>query len=82
MDAGNQTHAINPYVYGMNAYAFVNSVDAPANPTVLRWGGDNTSRYNYQLGVSNDAADWYFENEPNSYGVGPTGQFNDLVTER
>ncbi|MGA2608441.1 MAG: glycoside hydrolase family 44 protein [Terriglobia bacterium] len=79
VDAGNRTHAINPYVYGMNAYAFVNSVDAPANPTVLRWGGDNTSRYNYQLGVSNDAADWYFENEPNSYGVGPTGEFNDLV---
>ncbi|MGO9275592.1 MAG: glycoside hydrolase family 44 protein [Terriglobia bacterium] len=80
VDARNQTHDINPYIYGMNAYAFVNSVDAPANPTVLRWGGDNTSRYNYQLGVSNDAADYFFENEPNSYGVGPTGQFNDLVT--
>ena len=80
VDAGNQTHAINPYIYGMNAYQFVNSVDGPANAAVIRWGGDNTSRYNYQLGVSNDAADYYFENEPNSYGVGPTGQFNDLVT--
>ena len=78
VDAGNQTHAINPYIYGMNAYSFVNSVDAPANPTVLRWGGDNTSRYNYQLGVTNSAADWYFENETGA--MGPTGQFNDLVT--
>ena len=78
VDAGNQTHAINPYIYGMNAYSFVNSVDAPANPTVLRWGGDNTSRYNYQLGVTSAAADWYFENGTGA--MGPTGQFNDLVT--
>jgi hypothetical protein len=78
VDAGNQTHAISPYIYGMNAYAFVNSVDAPANPTVLRWGGDNTSRYNYQLGVTSAAADWYFENGTGA--MGPTGQFNGLVT--
>jgi hypothetical protein len=79
VDAGNRTHAISPYIYGMNAYQFVNSVDGPANPSVIRWGGDNTSRYNYQLGVSNDASDWYFENEPNSGDVGPTGEFDDLV---
>ncbi len=78
VDAGNPTHAINPYIYGMNAYSFVNSVDAPANPPVLRWGGDNTSRYNYQLGVTSAAADWYFENGTGA--MGPTGQFNDLVT--
>jgi len=78
VDAGNQTHAINPYIYGMNAYGFVNSVDAPANPPVLRWGGDNTSRYNYLLGVTSAAADWYFENGTGA--MGPTGQFNDLVT--
>ena len=78
VDAGNQTHAINSYIYGMNAYSFVNSVDAPANPHVLRWGGDNTSRYNYQLGVTSAAADWYFENQTGA--MGPTGQFNDLVT--
>ena len=79
VDLGNQTHPINPYIYGMNGYSFVNSVDGPANPTVIRWGGDSTSRYNYQLGVSNSASDWYFENQTNA-GVGPTGEFNDFVT--
>jgi len=78
VDAGNQTHAISPYIYGMNGYAFVNSVDGPANPTVIRWGGDNTSRYNYQLGVTSAAADWYFEN--GNGAMGPNGQFNGLVT--
>jgi Glycoside hydrolase family 44 len=78
VDAGNQLHAINPYIYGMNAFSFVNTVDAGVNPTVLRWGGDNTSRYNYQLGVTSAGADWYFENGKGA--MGPTGQFNDLVT--
>ena len=79
VDLGNQTHPINPLIYGMNGYGFVNSVDGPANPTVIRWGGDSTSRYNYQLGVSNSASDWYFENQSDA-GVGPTGEFNDFVT--
>jgi Glycoside hydrolase family 44 len=78
VDAGDQTRAINPYIYGMNAFSFVNTVDASADPTVLRWGGDNTSRYNYQLGVTSAGADWYFENGMGA--MGPTGQFNDLVT--
>jgi len=79
VDFGNQTHPISPLIYGMNAYAFVNSVEGPAYATVIRWGGDNTSRYNYQLGVTNSASDWYFENQTNAYDVGPTGEFNDLV---
>ena len=79
VDVGNQTHAISPYIYGMNAYAFVQDVDGPARPTVLRWGGDNTSRYNYQNGDTNSAADWYFENQANATNVGPTGEFDDLV---
>ncbi len=79
VDLGNPTHPINPYIYGMNGYGFVNSVDGPANPPVIRWGGDSTSRYNYQLGVSSSASDWYFENQSNA-GVGPTGEFNDFVT--
>jgi hypothetical protein len=78
VDLGNQLHAINPYVYGMNAYSLVNSVDAPGNPTVLRWGGDNTSRYNYQTGFTSAAADYFFENGLGA--MGPTGLFNDLFT--
>jgi hypothetical protein len=80
VDVGNQTHAISPYIYGMDAYGYVQSVDGPANPTILRWGGDNTSRYNYQNGNTNSAWDWYFENQSNATNVGPTGEFDDLVS--
>jgi hypothetical protein len=80
VDAGNQTHPISPYIYGMNAYDFDSSVDGPANVTVLRWGGDNTSRYNYQNGYTNSASDWYFENQSNVDGMPPTQEFNPFVS--
>jgi hypothetical protein len=79
VDAGSQTHAISPYIYGMNAYGLETTTATKANLPVARWGGDNTSRYNYQLKATNSASDWYFENQ-NGTGIWPTGYFNDLVT--
>ena len=55
-------HLISPYVYGMNAYDLDPASEKIANPGILRWGGDDTSRYNYQNGWTNSAADYYFEN--------------------
>jgi hypothetical protein len=80
VDAGNQTHAISPLIYGMNAYVLDNTTAATANISVARWGGDGTSRYNYKLNVSSAASDWYFENGTGSGGVWPDGNFNDFVT--
>jgi len=54
-------HTINPYVYGMNAYLLDSASEKIANPGLLRWGGDDTSRYNYQNNMTNSAADYYFE---------------------
>jgi glycosyl hydrolase family 44 len=79
VDAGNPTHAISPYIYGMNAYGLDSTTATKANIAVARWGGDNTSRYNYQSKATNSASDWYFENQ-NGTSIWPTGFFNDLVT--
>jgi glycosyl hydrolase family 44 len=53
-------HPISPYVYG-GSYP----KDAPTitddGLTVVRWGGNATSRYNWQTFTNNAAADWYFE---------------------
>jgi hypothetical protein len=75
VDAGNPTHPISPLIYGMNAYllgasAADSSAVAKANIAIDRWGGDSTERYNYQLDVTNDIADWYFENETGNAGDG------------
>lgn len=70
VDVGYQTHAISPYIYGMNAYLLDAATAKATNITVDRWGGDATSRYNYQLDVTSNAADWYFENGDGSAGNG------------
>jgi len=70
VDAGNETHAISPYVYGMNAYLLDAATAIKTNITVDRWGGDSTSRYNYVLDVTSAAADWYFENGDGTGGNG------------
>jgi hypothetical protein len=69
VDAGNQTHAISPYIYGMNGYLLDSTTAANANITVVRWGGDDTSRYNYQTGVTNSANDYFFENFKGASGM-------------
>ncbi|HEY1985592.1 MAG TPA: glycoside hydrolase family 44 protein [Terracidiphilus sp.] len=79
VDAGRQTHAISPDIYGVNAYNLDNASALSANVALTRWGGNNTSRYNYQLNASNAGADYYFENGVGSGGVWPTGKFDDLV---
>ena len=73
-------HAISPYIYGMNFADedLAADIDLP----VRRWGGNSTSRYNWQLNVHNTGSDWYFENIPDSSsgplpGGSSTNQFVD-----
>ncbi len=73
VDAGAVTHTINPYVYGMNAYTLNTTAAKSAALSIDRWGGDATSRYNYQLDVTSSASDWYFENQ---YGLAGGSQSN------
>jgi len=76
IDAGKKTHAINPYIYGMNFYTLNTAAAKAANITIDRWGGDATSRYNYQKDFTSSASDWYFENQVGKTGVQDTGAFN------
>jgi len=77
VDAGAQTHPIDPYIYGMNDWylALTPAIERAANLPLERWGGDQTTRYNYKLDTWNSAADWYFENSP-----GPTSGYPDTST--
>src|ERR1700682_4950464 len=72
VDAGAGRHTISPDIYGINFYWDLgNSNDAnhpvymAAAPglraTARRWGGNNTSTYNWKYDVSNIDADWFFE---------------------
>ncbi len=56
-------HPISPYIYGAN-FPPSESYIAAGGVTLSRWGGNNSSRYNWKLNAKNDDADWYFENFP------------------
>jgi PKD repeat protein len=51
--------AIDPRIYGI-AYGTTNQL-LDLNVPLNRYGGNNSSRYNWQLNADNRAQDWYFE---------------------
>lgn len=67
VDAAADQHTISPDIYGINlaSEAVANTVRLP----LRRWGGNSTSRYNWQLDVHNTGSDWYFENIPDEPGT-------------
>jgi hypothetical protein len=76
VDANANQHAINPNIYGIaygNAYDMT-TLNAPLN----RWGGDATSRYNWQIDAHSAAADWYFETYSDGSGT-PAGSADAYV---
>lgn len=63
VNAQADRHPISDLIYGMHAVAdedFAQAIDLP----IRRWGGNNTTRYNWQLGATNHGSDWYFHNGP------------------
>ena len=60
IDAAAGRHPISPEIYGMNYTdeALALELRLP----VRRWGGNSTTRYNWQTDTHNTGSDWYFEN--------------------
>ena len=79
VDAGNPTHPISPYIYGMNYGVSTPSEAKAANLSIDRWGGDGSQRYNYVSDVLNAASDWYFENRTGGDGTQANSGFNQQV---
>ncbi|MEO7912208.1 MAG: glycoside hydrolase family 44 protein, partial [Roseiflexaceae bacterium] len=83
VDANADQHAISELIYGMNfpSEALARELRIP----VQRWGGNATTRYNWQNDTSNRASDWFFENIPNENanpGALPDGSSTDAFIEQ
>ncbi len=65
VDAQLNRRPINPLIYGV---AFANSSNqlTDLNCPLHRSGGNNETRYNWQINAHNLDADWYFESYPDS----------------
>jgi len=80
--AANQ-HPISRDIYGMNFTdeALAQELHLP----VRRWGGNRTTRYNWQIDVDNTGSDWYFENIPlenSNLATLPNGSSTDRFVEQ
>ncbi|CAK0780823.1 exported hypothetical protein [Gammaproteobacteria bacterium] len=60
VDTASERHPISPYIYGMNNpdELLAQELHLPVN----RWGGNQTSTYNWQNDTYNTGFDWYYEN--------------------
>src|SRR3984957_19477689 len=60
VDASASRHPISPEIYGIANYGldatFAKEIQVPN----IRWGGDGTTRYTWQVDSSNSGFDWYF----------------------
>jgi hypothetical protein len=60
VDAAGNPKSINPDIYGIASYGldagFAKEIQVPN----VRWGGDATTRYNWEVDSSNAGFDWYF----------------------
>jgi hypothetical protein len=66
IDCAAPAHAINPLIYGI-AYSFRgesrDTAQFELGATARRWGGNSSTRYNWELGNAwNTASDWFFRN--------------------
>ena len=83
VDASADRHPISPYIYGMN---FADeALAAELRLPVRRWGGNSTTRYNWQNDTHNTGSDWFFENIPEdnpSPNALPNGSAADRFVEQ
>jgi hypothetical protein len=72
IDATQGRHPISPLIYGVN----MGTKDqlASLNASANRFGGNNTSSYNWKVNSSNNANDWFFETQPGQNWLAPPGQ--------
>ena len=70
------THRINPLVYGIGVQPMRDLPDQwRLGATARRWGGNHTSRYNWELGNAwNTGKDWFFKNVDYDRRPGPAHQ--------
>lgn len=63
IDQTAERKPINPDIYGIN-FDDNNPTDSTLPFPIERWGGNQTTRYNWKLDTANRADDWFYINYP------------------
>lgn len=79
VDTTQGNHPISPLIYGLSAAT--PEVLADLRPTVNSWGGNTSTRYNWQHGTAwNAARDWYYMNVDYTQGEGGSASDDHIET--
>ncbi len=70
-------HPISPYIYGVNFPSDIAGYVGGTGATLIRWGGNASTRYNWKNFDTNAAADWYFWNR--TMDTWPAGAYLDSL---
>ena len=86
VDVNAARKPISPYIYGMNEYSMQGDavmLMQELGLPVRRWGGNITTRYNWQTDVANHASDWFFGNvkESNATNLPDDSAVNRFINQ-
>lgn len=83
VDTNLDRRAVNPEIFGAS---YVSDAQRAAGlMTIDRWGGNSTTRYNWQTDVHSTAMDYFYQNIPSSIanpGALPNGSDADLFVQK
>lgn len=78
VNAALNRRPINPMIYGV-AFASAGEL-SELNSPLNRWGGNSTTRYNWNLNADNKANDWYFQSIANTSST-PGAAADSFITD-
>jgi len=75
VDISSDRHPISPDILGVSGAPDLDQLAYP----LVRWGGNSTTRYNWQADVHNAASDWFFMNIPDGNGTPASSSTEALI---
>lgn len=79
VNAALSRHPISPDIYGVNYYALDAGLRSVYPVPVVRYGGDNTTNYNWLADSSNSGRDYYFLGGNGASNPVPGGQYDQMI---
>jgi hypothetical protein len=79
VDAAASRNPISPDIYGIASYGLDATFAHEIQVGNIRWGGDGTSRYNWEVDSSNSGYDWYFMGGSGATTAPTPGESVDLM---
>lgn len=80
IDAAASRHPINPDIYGIANYGLDPAFAAEIRVPNVRWGGDDSTRYDWLVDSSNAGFDWFFMGGSGQTNAAPGASVDQMIS--